>query len=127
VDGASHDIQLRNNNVHHIEYDTADGNAFGISIYGTSKTQPITNVVLDGNEVHHLKTGNSESVTLNGNVKNFQVTNNRVHDNNNIGIDFIGFERTCPDPKQDQARDGVCRGNIVWNISSATNPAYFGE
>ncbi len=126
VTGASHDIQIRSNNVHDIEYDTADGNAFGVAIYGTNRT-PISNVVLDGNEVHHLKTGNSESVTLNGNVTTFQVTNNRVHDNNNIGIDFIGFEKTCLDARQDQARDGVCRGNIVTNISSAANPAYQGE
>ena len=55
---------------------------------------------------------------LNGNVTGFEVTNNRVHDNNNIGIDFIGFEGTCPDPALDRARDGVCRGNVVWNISS---------
>lgn len=127
VEGASHDIRIRGNNIHGIEFDTANGNAFGISIYGTSKAQPITNLVIDGNEVHHLKTGNSESLVLNGNVTNFAVTNNRVHDNNNIGIDFIGFEKTCPDPKQDQARDGVCRNNVVWNISSLTNPAYRGD
>ena len=48
VEGGSHDIQIRANNIHGIEYDTAKGNAFGISIYGTSKTQPITNVVIDG-------------------------------------------------------------------------------
>ena len=29
-----------------------------------------------------------------------------------------------PDVAQDQARDGVCRGNTVWNISSYGNPAY---
>ncbi len=127
VTGASHDIQIISNDVHDIEYDTATGNAFGIAFYGTSRTLPIRNVVVDGNDVHDLKTGNSESLTLNGNVKTFQVTNNRVHDNNNIGIDFIGFEGTCPDPLQDQARDGVCQGNVIWNISSATNPAYAGD
>ena len=35
-------------------------------------------------------------MTLNGNVTNFQVTNNLVHDNNNIGIDIIGYEGTGP-------------------------------
>ena len=60
-------------------------------------------------------------------VTDFEVTNNLVHDNNNIGIDFIGFEGTCPDAAQDQARDGVCRGNTVWNISSHGNPAYGGD
>src|SRR5207302_909819 len=67
------------------------GNAFGIAVYGSSTT-PATDIVIDSNNVHDLKTGSSESVVLNGNVTNFQVTNNTVHDNNNIGIDFIGFE-----------------------------------
>ncbi|MEA3213102.1 MAG: hypothetical protein QOE70_6159 [Chthoniobacter sp.] len=122
--GAAHHVELRNNNIHHIENDLADGNALGIAIYGTSAAQPMTGVIVDGNEVHHLKTGNSEALVLNGNVTNFEVTNNLVHDNSNIGIDFAGFEKTCPDPAQDQARDGVCRGNQVWNISSFGNPAY---
>ena len=26
----------------------------------------------------------------------------------------------------DRARDGVCRGNVVWNISSRSNPSYHG-
>jgi hypothetical protein len=130
VTGVSDHIEIRNNNIHHIENTGGDvsdsGNAFGIAVYGTGP-QPISNLVIDGNEVHHCKLGSSEAVTLNGNVVNFKITNNRVHDNNNIGIDFIGFEGTCPDPAQDQARDGLCRGNVVWNISSFGNQAYGNE
>jgi hypothetical protein len=125
--GACDDIQIRQCNVHDIWNtggNTSDsGNAFGIAVYGDSTT-PSTNIVIDGNEVHHLKTGSSESLVLNGNVTNFQVTHNLVHDNNNIGIVFIGFEGTCSDVAQDQARDGVCRANTVWNISSEGNQAY---
>ena len=125
--GACQHIQIRDCDIHDI-WNTGgtpdnSGNAFGIAVYGTSKT-PASNIVIDGNDVHHLRTGASESVVLNGNVTAFKVTNNRVHDNNNIGIDFIGFEGVCPDPAQDQARDGVCRGNKVWNISSDGNQAY---
>jgi hypothetical protein len=125
--GSCQHVQIRNCNVHDI-WNTGgttsnSGNAFGIAVYGSSTT-PATDVVLDGNEVHHLKTGASESLVLNGNVTNFQVTSNAVHDNNNIGIDFIGFEGTCPDAAQDQARDGFCRGNTVWNITSQGNQAY---
>jgi hypothetical protein len=47
-----------------------------------------------------------------------------VHDTNNIGIDVIGFEGTAPDPTVDQARDGIVRGNVVWNVDSYGNPAY---
>jgi len=125
--GACQHVEVRNCNVHDI-WNTggntaSSGNAFGIAVYGSSTT-PATQLVIDSNEVHDLKTGSSESVVLNGNVTNFEVTNNSVHDNNNIGIDFAGFETTCPDPAQDQARDGICRGNTIWNITSQGNQAY---
>ena len=63
---------------------------------------------------------------LNGNIDGFTVSGNIVHDNDNIGIDFIGFEGTGPSG-QDQARNGICIDNVVYNISSATNPTYGGD
>src|SRR6185437_6101199 len=75
----------------------------------------------------HLQTGSSESLVVNGNVTNFRITHNVVHDNNNIGIDVIGFERTAPNPAVDQARDGVVSNNLVYNITSRGNPAYRNE
>ena len=131
VIGAGSHIELLKNNVHHIEQ-TFEGrdapghgaNGFGIAVYGTDAKTPITDLIIDGNEVHHLKTGSSESLVVNGNVTNFRITHNVVHDNNNIGIDVIGFERTAPDPAVDQARDGVVSGNLVYNITSRGNPAY---
>jgi hypothetical protein len=131
VMGAGSHIELLRNNVHHIEQNFGGrdapgrgGNAFGIAVYGTDAKTPISDLVIDGNEVHHLKTGSSESLVVNGNVTNFRITHNVVHDNNNIGIDVIGFERTAPDPAVDQARDGVVSGNLVYNITSRGNPAY---
>ncbi|MGA7755094.1 MAG: right-handed parallel beta-helix repeat-containing protein [Candidatus Sulfotelmatobacter sp.] len=131
VMGAGSHIELLKNNVHHIEqtFNGRDGpghgaNGFGIAVYGTDAKTPISELVIDGNEVHHLKTGSSESLVVNGNVTNFRITHNIVHDNNNIGIDVIGFERTAPDPAVDQARDGVVSGNLVYNITSRGNPAY---
>jgi hypothetical protein len=134
VMGSGSHIELLKNNVHHIEQ-TFDGrdapghgdNGFGIAVYGTDAKVPITDLLIDGNEVHHLKTGSSESLVVNGNVTNFRITHNVVHDNNNIGIDIIGFERTAPDPAVDQARDGVVSGNLVYNITSRGNPAYQNE
>ncbi len=134
VMGSGSHIELLKNNVHHIEQ-TFDGrdapghgdNGFGIAVYGTDAKIPITDLIIDGNEVHHLKTGSSESLVVNGNVTNFRITHNVVHDNNNIGIDVIGFERTAPDPAVDQARDGVVSGNLVYNITSRGNPAYRNE
>jgi len=134
VMGAGSHIELLKNNVHHIQqtFEGRDapgrgGNGFGIAVYGTDAKTPITDLIIDGNEVHHLKTGSSESLVVNGNVTNFRITHNVVHDNNNIGIDVIGFERTAPDPAVDQARDGVVSGNLVYNITSKGNPAYQNE
>ena len=134
VIGAGSHIELLNNNVHHIEQtfsgrDTPGrgANGFGIAVYGTDGKMPITELVIDGNEVHHLQTGSSESLVVNGNVTNFRITHNVVHDNNNIGIDVIGAERTAPDPAVDQARDGVVSDNLVYNITSKGNPAYGDE
>jgi hypothetical protein len=131
VIGAGSHIELLKNNVHHIENTFpgrdspgSGGNGFGIAVYGTDAKTPITDLIIDGNEVHHLKTGSSESLVVNGNVTNFRITHNTVHDNNNIGIDVIGFEHTAPDPAVDQARDGVVSENLVYNITSRGNPAY---
>jgi Protein of unknown function (DUF1565) len=102
------------------------GNAFGLAVYGTTAT-PWTNVFVQNNELDHLTLGCSESLSINGNVDGFEVSGNRVHDNDNIGIVAIGFEGTGPSAAVDQARNGVIRGNRVWNIASLHNPAYNGE
>jgi hypothetical protein len=128
--GGSH-IEILNNNVHHIEQNSthrlrqgSGANGFGIAVYGTDATTPISDLVIDGNDVHHLKTGSSESVVVNGNVAGFRITKNSVHDNNNIGIDVIGFEHTAPNQAVDRARDGVVSENSVYSITSRGNPAY---
>jgi parallel beta-helix repeat protein len=123
VEGSSSFIELRNNLIHNIENPT--GNAHGIAFYGTAAT-PMTNIVVQGNEIRNCRLGQSESLVLNGNVNGFLVTGNTIHDNDNIGIDFIGFEGTGP-AGQDQARNGACADNVIYNISSATNPTYGGD
>lgn len=127
LSGACSFVEVRDCHIHDI-WKTGGtvanpGSAFGIAVYGSSAA-PATGIVIDGNHIHDCKTGWSETLTVNGNVTNFQVTRNTIHDCNNIGIDFIGYEGTCPDVAQDRARDGVCRENQVWNISSEGNPAY---
>ena len=127
ITGASSFIKIKRCGIHGIRNMGCNidnsGNAFAIAVYGSSAT-PCTGIAINGNNVYDCKTGSSETVTLNGNVANFEVTNNLVHDNNNIGIDFIGYEGTCPVPAQDRARTGICQGNTVWNISSQGNQAY---
>ena len=121
VTGAGSGVQLLNNLVHNITTTSEkNGNAFGIAVYGTSST-PMTNLTISGNQVYDLKTGESESVNVDGNVTYFSITNNVVHDNDNIGIDAIGFEGVGP-TGSDQARYGEISGNMVYNISAIKNP-----
>jgi hypothetical protein len=127
VTGASDRIRLEGNVVHDMgtTYDGRNGgDAHGIGVFGTSIDHPITGVEIIDNELANLTLGSSEALVLNGNVTDFLVQGNRVHDTNNIGIDLIGFEGTAPDPTVDQARSGTIRGNTVWNVDSYGNPAY---
>ena len=125
ITGSGDHIEIRNNHIHNIvtTVKTSSGDAFGLAVYGTAIT-PISNLIIDGNELDHLTTGFSESLSVNGNVQNWQVTNNEVHDNDNIGIVAIGFEGTAPSTSLDQARNGWIAGNTVYNITSTNNPAY---
>ena len=121
ITGSGTGVQILNNRIHNIRTQAeANGNAFGISVYGTSKT-PITQLVISGNEVYDLRTGESESVNVDGNVTHFKITNNLVHDNDNIGIDAIGYEGVGP-VGYDEAMFGEISGNTVYNISGITNP-----
>lgn len=119
VDGASSDITLRNNNIHHVE---SDSNAHGIGVFGTSATA-LKNISIVGNQVHDLKLGQSESVVVNGNVDGFKIIGNKVYNNDNIGIDVIGFEGV-GSAGVDQARNGIIAKNHVYNIGTTNNPTY---
>ncbi|MBV8976368.1 MAG: DUF1565 domain-containing protein [Alphaproteobacteria bacterium] len=130
VVGAGEGDQIVSNYVHDITT-TAPANptncasdAFGITVYGTQAPAAIDGLALSGNEVAFNHTGCSETLSLDGNVTNFAVVSNVVHDDDNIGIGAIGFEHVSNDPAYDQARDGVIRGNTVYNITSYGNPDY---
>jgi hypothetical protein len=120
ITGSGTGVNLVNNLVHNITTTSEkNGNAFGVAVYGTSST-PITQLTISGNQVYDLKTGQSESLNVDGNVTYFTISNNVVHDNDNIGIDAIGFEGVGP-TGSDQARYGEVSGNTVYNISGITN------
>ncbi len=127
VRGKSNHIEILENKIHNIEHNNADGGAHGIAVYGTSSSASINNILINGNEIYYCKLAWSESLVLNGNVENFIVSNNIVHDNNNIAFDFIGHEGECPNPALDQARNGLVQDNVAYNIDSRTNPSYEGE
>lgn len=126
VTGAGSNIQLLNNHVHDIATSATGcgANALGVAFYGTQAPASLNHITIKDNEIDHLKTGCSETLTMNGNVDTFTIANNLIHDNNNIGIDAIGFEGTAPSAAYDQARNGLITQNTVYNISSKGNPAY---
>ncbi len=130
VAGAGSSVQLINNSVHDITTTAkttpkkCGSDAFGITVYGTQAPAAIDGLVVSGNEVRNLHTGCSETLSLDGNVTNWAVVSNRVHDDDNIAIGAIGFEKVSKDPAYDQARLGVIRGNTVYNITSYGNPDY---
>lgn len=130
--GAGSYLQILNNHIHNIETSAkgCNANALGMAVYGTQAPASINNLTISGNEIDHVKTGCSETISMDGNVQYFVATNNLIHDNNNIGIDAIGFEGVAPpgsmcgsDPC-DRARDGLIAENTVYNITSYGNPAY---
>ncbi len=106
----------------------------GICVYAENDLMPVTDLTIEGCEIYDCECGDSESLVLNGNIEGFVIAGNSVHDNNNIGIDMIGFEGTAKhtDDKSsrnpyesDFVRKGICRDNIVYNISTEGNPAYY--
>lgn len=135
IRGRASNVVVRDNLVHHIR--AQDGGrvegAHGIGVYGTSTT-PLTDVTIEGNELHSLVLGPSEAMAFNGNVQRFAVRRNSVHDVNNIAFVFIGGEPdTCPSCHAldaldrgdlNRARDGEVSDNLAFNVTSAGNPAY---
>lgn len=131
--GATH-VTVARNHVHAMgTYDGAlgsfDSSAHGIAAYGNAPSRSISDLRIVGNEVDHLSLGASEAVVVNGNVDGWSITGNRVHDNNNIGIDAIGYEPTLAAPyrytDRNRARNGVIADNTVVDTVSRGNPAYY--
>ena len=131
INGDSSFVRLRNLKIHDIESNYDPGgdsitgaDAHGIGVYGDHASNPITNLLIKGVEIYNCELGSSEAMAINGNVDGFEVTGCTVHDNDNIGIDFIGHEGTCSTPSLDQARNGLCTDNLVFNIATTGNQAY---
>lgn len=119
--GSGSHIEIRDNKIH----DIRGSDAMGITVYGTQPTS-ISQLIIDGNEIYDCEPARSEALTLNGNIEQFEVTNNLVRDVNNIGVDFIGGETDIqPDPSK-VVRNGVCRGNQVYRARSIYEGGYAG-
>jgi hypothetical protein len=126
-------IMIFNNEIHDFN---SDNNAHGIAVYGRGKNnrEGVRDVIIDGNKIYSMRTGSSESVVVNGNVRRWEITNNDIYDVNNIAIDAIGGEGTSAARIDRKGRilpgkfDAACYGfiedNFVENMSTLNNPAY---
>jgi Right handed beta helix region len=119
IEGRGSHIEISNTRIHEIR----GKDAMGITVYGTNKDSPIQHLIIDGNEIYDCDPARSEALTLNGNISDFQVINNKVHDVNNIGIDLIGGEAWTGDPSK-VTRNGVCSGNTVYRCRSSYGEGY---
>ncbi|MDA7746433.1 hypothetical protein N8878_03780 [Psychromonas sp.] len=113
-------IYIENNYLHHIG---DDKNSLVVYVHGGESEDPNEDIYILNNEMSYNTTGNSEVLTVNGNVDGFVIQGNYVHHNNNIGIDVIGFEGNGPDGL-DQARNGLIADNRVEYISTEGGPGF---
>jgi hypothetical protein len=124
--GEGNGIYLIDNEIHDVGWGndpTADPEAFtpvrqahAILVNGRGPAG-YRNVYVGRNHLHDLVVGNSEALTLAGNVQDFLIEDNRVERVTNIGIDVSGhYPWAYPDslPAADnQARNGRVRANTV--------------
>jgi hypothetical protein len=76
-------------------------------------------VTVSDNEVYNCITGYSEALTLGGNVENFLIQGNTVHDITNIGIDMTGhYSWTGAPASVNFARNGNVKYNTVYRCIS---------
>ena len=117
----SSSVSILNNEFSNIDYSTsASGqvpnpsqNSQPIIVFGRDAATPVSDLLIKGNSIHDCEVGQSECISVNGNVDGFEVLNNQVYNNTNIGIVAIGHEGECPDPAFDQARNGLIKDNVV--------------
>jgi hypothetical protein len=131
--GSCSDIYIIDNSVEDIT-NTADENyttkqycnnqnvdAYGIAVIagGTSSSQKLQHVVVEGNTVTETRTGQSETVTFNGALEDFLAADNVIDDADNIGLDTIGWETGGA-----QASHGYVFDNTVFDVDTESNAAY---
>jgi hypothetical protein len=131
INGASHDITIRNCNIYNITNTTTLANgrsAHAILVIGSDNATAISNLVITGCTVHDTRTGTSENITLAGNVDSFTISHNAIYNTENIGIIIAGGDNlnSGGNVAVNYARDGVVSDNILYNVSMANSVATWG-
>ena len=123
--GSGTDIEINQCTIYNIGWTTSktaiptsSNNANPVTVVGTGTTS-YTNVYIGYDTIRNCNTGYSEGLTLSGNVSNFLMEHNTVHDITNIGIDMTGhYAWTGAPDSVNYARSGNVNYNTVYNCVS---------
>lgn len=118
VKGSGTHIEILDNEVHNLR--SENGNTRPIAVWGTSETEPMTNVKISGNEIYHTWQIDSEALQVSGNVDGFEISDNVVRDTDGalyqVGGGLLPPGWGCSTV---QARNGVVKDNLgyqkVWD------------
>lgn len=91
----------------------AEGEAYGIAVLGGAAGPATAEVVISGSTVHDLDLGTGGAIVVGGDVRGWEVTGNRVHDVDHVGI-MVGGGTASARP-----RDGLVNGNTVQDVTAA--------
>ena len=96
-------------------------------VLGTDDNTPIRNLLIEKCEIFEIHSGTSEAFTLAGNVVDFTIQDNEVHDVENIGIIIAGGDNLNPkgDISVNYARNGVVRRNKVYRCTHEKSQDYW--
>ena len=84
------------------------GHAHGIDINSVARDHPIRHIIVENNQLSNLRLGESEALTISNNVRDFNVSRNKIWDVDNIGIDIAGGHDS-----EFQPQNGVILNNEI--------------
>ena len=129
--GEGEGVEISDCKIHRIAFSNSEkkNGAAAIAVFGTNGSMPIKDLRIDGNQIWEIKSGTAEAVFLSGNVKDFRITGNEIHDTDNTGLavrgdDSIGGKPVCTPEENNRARNGLIAGNWLTGNSTAGNPFY---
>ena len=127
VFGTGKGIEIRDCLIHHIWYtnSSARNGATAIAVYGSGQ-EPISDLVIDGNEIMDVKCGTGNTTLIGGNVDGFRFTDNDIHDTTNTGLAMTGIATPGIEPEAEKnlVRNGFVAYNKMIGNSSVENPCY---
>jgi hypothetical protein len=131
INGASHDIAIKNCNIYNIKNTASLANGrsgHAILVIGSDNNTAISHLSITGCTVHDTQTGTSENITLAGNLDSFTIKGNTIYNTENIGIIIAGGDNLnrSGNVAVNYARNGVVSDNILYNVSMSNSVSVWG-